>query len=150
MPFEIPHYQYTENMPVQDWQLQEGTLTVCGYLCKKAICRFKGNDFTAWYAPELKISNGPQKFGGLPGLILKVHDSDKHYNFECIKIESHTKKFPVIMFDEERYQKTERTKLRQLEKDIHNDYFKIADIKLTINGSNTTFKAIPFHPIELE
>lgn len=27
----------------------------------------------AWYAPEIPISNGPQTYGGLPGLILELH-----------------------------------------------------------------------------
>ena len=29
--------------------------------------------YTAWYAPEIPISNGPETFGGLPGLILELH-----------------------------------------------------------------------------
>ena len=28
---------------------------------------------TAWFSPQIPISNGPQMFGGLPGLILEVH-----------------------------------------------------------------------------
>ncbi len=27
----------------------------------------------AWYAPEIPISNGPETYGGLPGLILELH-----------------------------------------------------------------------------
>ena len=149
MPRFIPDNQYTEEIPVQDWKLQDDTLTVCGYLCQKATCRFRGNDFTAWFTPELPISNGPWKFGGLPGLILKIHDSGEHYNFECIKIESHTKKFPIILFDEKRYQKIERTKLRQLEKDIHENYYKFAPIT-TMEGVPIKFDPIPYHPLELE
>ena len=149
MPVGIPHSQYTEEIPVQDWQLQDDTLTVCGYLCQKATCRFRGNDFTAWFAPELPISNGPWKFGGLPGLILKIQDSGEHYIFECIKIESHAKKNPIIMFDEKRYQKIERIKLRQLEKEIHANYYKFTALT-TDDGIPFKFIPIPYHPLELE
>lgn len=29
---------------------------------------------TAWYTPDIPISNGPENYGGLPGLILEIND----------------------------------------------------------------------------
>ena len=29
---------------------------------------------TAWYTPQIPVSNGPEEFGGLPGLILEIND----------------------------------------------------------------------------
>ncbi len=29
---------------------------------------------TAWYTPQISITNGPAMYQGLPGLILEVHD----------------------------------------------------------------------------
>jgi len=151
MPLGVPHYQYTEEIPIQDWKLLDDTLTVCGYLCQKATCRFRGNDFVAWFAPELPIPNGPWKFGGLPGLILKVNDTALHYVFECIKIESHTTKFPIFMSDNKFYQKIDRVKLRQLDKAIYNNYYKVADTQATYaDGTPVKFTPIPYHPLELE
>jgi GLPGLI family protein len=32
---------------------------------------------TAWYTPQVPVSNGPAKYQGLPGLILEVNDGKK-------------------------------------------------------------------------
>jgi len=151
MPRAIPSYQYSEDTPVQEWTLHDDTLSLCGYLCQKATCRFRGNDFTAWFAPELPIPNGPWEFGGLPGLILKVYDDDGHYVFEGIQIESYSKKYPIYRNNEKYYQKTDRIKLRKLEKDIYEDYYKVREGKVTnSDGSPAKFTPVPYHPLEWE
>lgn len=35
--------------------------------------------YTAWYTPEIPISNGPEAYGGLPGLILELHSPKMVY-----------------------------------------------------------------------
>lgn len=88
VPFDT--YTFEEEMESPDWTLERDTLTVCGYNCKKATTTYFGRNYTAWYAPEIPISEGPWKFFGLPGLILKVEDDREHYSFECISIEKPT------------------------------------------------------------
>ena len=150
-PHGIPNFQYTERLPTQNWQLYDETRTIMGYLCQKATTRFRGRDFVAWFAPEIPISNGPWKFGGLPGLILKVYDTDKHFVFEAIKIERHRDPFPMKMFDPNRYRITDRTTLRQLDKDIHRDFFTVGEMRATDrDGNPVQFTPIPFYPLELE
>jgi len=143
------HSQYTEEIQKMDWNLHDDTLIICGYSCQKATCRFRGRDYVAWFAAEIPISNGPWKFGGLPGLILKVYDTEKYYEFECIKIESHPKKYPILMTDTKRYRSIERTKLNQLNKEIYADYFKF-NPRLGPDGTPIKFIPIPYHPLELE
>ena len=57
------------------------------YECQKAQCYFRGRQWTAWFAPGIPISDGPWKFGGLPGLITEVYDQAKQYYFSIIGLE---------------------------------------------------------------
>ena len=152
MPHFIPNYQYSENLPVQEWDLHDDTITVCGYLCQKATCHFRGREYTAWFAPEIPVGNGPWKFGGLPGLILKVYDSERFYVFECIKIESHTKKYPIIKYDEKIFKKIEQSKLRQLDKSMYKDFYTVGGWNVSKTGAPPydKFIPLPYHPLELE
>jgi len=79
-------YIYEENKVDRKWILQEGTLKVCGYECNKAVASFGGREWTVWYTPEITISDGPWKFYGLPGLILKASDATATHTFEAITI----------------------------------------------------------------
>lgn len=76
--------QYDDFFDKPNWQLQEGTDTVAGYDCQKATLNFRGRNYTAWFTTEIPISEGPLKLFGLPGLILKVEDSEKLFSFVMI------------------------------------------------------------------
>lgn len=86
VPFNT--YMYEEELEAPEWRLEFDTSEVCGYVCQKATATFFGRNYTAWYAPEIAINEGPWKFIGLPGLILKVEDDRGHYSFECVAIET--------------------------------------------------------------
>jgi GLPGLI family protein len=59
---------------VQDpWKLEEVTKTMLGHVCKKATRKNKmGKNVVAWYATDISVSAGPDRFGSLPGLILQL------------------------------------------------------------------------------
>lgn len=67
------------------WQLTEETKDIGKFKCFKAITRFRGRNYIAWYSPEIPIGLGPLKFSGLPGLILEIADEDKEF---IVKFES--------------------------------------------------------------
>lgn len=152
MPMELEkrhNSQYTEPMPVQDWAISDDTLSVSGYLCQKATCRFRGREYIAWFTMDIPVSNGPWKFGGLPGLIMKVYDEDKLFVYECVGIESHKQKYPIKLLDGfKSYNKTDRAKLTKLKKTIQGDYYRIVGLK---PYEGRTFpKLPPYNPMELE
>ncbi|WP_196896083.1 GLPGLI family protein [Aureivirga marina] len=92
-----------DKLPEYEWTLENETKQIGNYTCYKATAttqmrdlqaearqmrenmRKKGNGnkkiepiikevkITVWYTPQIPISVGPEKFGGLPGLILEAN-----------------------------------------------------------------------------
>jgi len=159
LPLNMDKYNswYSEILPKQYWKISDDTLTVAGYLCQKATCKFRGRDYTAWFTTDIPINNGPWKFGGLPGLILKVYDIDKQYVFECVEIENYKQNYPIKMYKEyTHYKKTDRQKLLKIKKRLQENYFQITagTIGVTFGyGSDNKEKIpnfAPYNPLELE
>lgn len=78
-------YVYTESIPDFNWKLVAGIDTICGQVCHKATCDFRGRSWEAWYS-NIPNPNGPWKFHGLPGLIMKVVDSKGDHVFEAVAL----------------------------------------------------------------
>ena len=71
-----------------EWKLHDAQDTVFSYPCKRADIVYSGRNYVAWYAFEIPIPDGPWKFYGLPGLILRVEDKERCFLFEAIGIET--------------------------------------------------------------
>lgn len=62
----------------------------------KATVAYGGRNYTAWFAPDIPISDGPYKFSGLPGLIISLKDDDSRYLFLLDKMMPYQdKKLPL-------------------------------------------------------
>ncbi len=71
------------------WQIIDRTDTILlGYPCQKAITSYAGRNYNAWFSTEIPISDGPFKFHGLPGLIVKISDEQNQHSFELVKIQN--------------------------------------------------------------
>lgn len=81
-------YKYEEPADLFRWKLQPGLDTIMGYEVQLATTRFGGRHWQAWFARDIPISDGPYKFHGLPGLILKLTDSQNHYTFKIQSLSS--------------------------------------------------------------
>lgn len=90
-------FRYEEDMPELEWELTDSVTNVLGYECHSAVCNFRGREWTAFYSEEIPLMEGPWKLYGLPGLIMKASDNDRHYNFECIGIKSNADR-PITMY----------------------------------------------------
>lgn len=74
-----------EKRPVL-WKLAPEKMVIGNMNCQKATTTFGGRNWEAWFTNEIAVNDGPYKFYGLPGLIVKLNDSEHQHNFEIIQI----------------------------------------------------------------
>lgn len=77
-------FQYKELKKEILWEIKPDISTINGFKCQKATTFYGGRRYEAWFSKEIPISDGPYKFSGLPGLIIKISDTKGHYVFELI------------------------------------------------------------------
>lgn len=75
---------YQEDRPVK-WEVSNVVEKQNGYSAQKAVAEFGGRVWTAWFTKEIPLSDGPYKFSGLPGLIVKLEDDKGDYKFDLAK-----------------------------------------------------------------
>lgn len=150
----LDKFVYEEPIPAMEWTLQQDTEVICGYPCRKATTSFRGRDWTVWYCPEIPIDNGPWKFGGLPGLILKAESADNEHKFEATTIRNSSR---VIGLEKSRHQKTTREKYQKTLKHVKGNLLQaLMDNPLLPkdeNGNRMMASGLYppfFNPIELE
>lgn len=81
----IDVYQINDKLFDWNWQISNETKEIAGYTCRKATSNLMGYYFEAWYTDEIPINIGPEKFDGLPGLILYVKAGTMEYIAYSIK-----------------------------------------------------------------
>lgn len=59
---------------------------ILGYHCKLVKTKFRGRNYKIWYTKDIPVSSGPWKFFGLPGLILKVENDDRLFEYMATRI----------------------------------------------------------------
>lgn len=78
------YFQYEDDINPQEWDMSsDSSKTILGYECQMATCKFRGREWTAWFALDIPISDGPWKLSGLPGLIMEAYDRGNQHWF-CI------------------------------------------------------------------
>ncbi len=145
-------FLYEEELPKQTWTVCDEKQEILGYPCQKATTQYLGRDYTAWFTTKIPISNGPWKFGGLPGMILNVADAEGHYVFECTGIEQLKEKVPIVKY-EFNYIKTTRKELNKVIKRMHDDlmaYIQSADPNVRVHIREGATAKQPYNPIERE
>lgn len=65
-----------------NWNISAEKAKIGSYNTQKATTEFGGRQWVAWFAADIPLQDGPYKFHGLPGLIVKVEDAEKNYSWE--------------------------------------------------------------------
>lgn len=78
-------YSYTEEQPII-WKILPETVTIGEYKTQKAETNFGGRKWYAWFTMDLPFQDGPYKFSGLPGLIVKAQDIKGYYTFDLMQV----------------------------------------------------------------
>lgn len=91
------------------WEIVAENDTIFGYLCQKAKINYSGRHYTAWFTDQIPINDGPWKFVGLPGLILKVVDDQDLFQWVAIGLENID---ADIVMDEVKYENVNPTLFR--------------------------------------
>jgi GLPGLI family protein len=57
------------------WEILPDKQKIGEYMAQKATTSYGGRDWIAWFTADLPFQDGPYKFYGLPGLIVKIEDT---------------------------------------------------------------------------
>lgn len=146
-----PPLRYEEPAPKFGWVTSATDSTVLTYPCTAAQMSFRRRDYRALFTMSIPLSVGPWKFGGLPGLILKIEDAKQDYIFTAIAIRSVNE--GIHLWDW-KYQENSRKDIRKYVERMHKKpktYMRIVTNGMVMfrDGDADTV-SFPYNPIELE
>ena len=144
---DFNQYRYTEPWPSMQWTLGTEKQTICGYQCQKATCHWRGRDYEAWFTSAIPLKSGPWKFGGLPGLIMKIYDTKHLYTWEAVSVENGS--FPILQLEERFFKDSNRKKVLKMQRDWNVKFHELADAMIVGTETRVTTR-YPFDQLELE
>lgn len=162
LPLETGILKYQEEVPGLSWEFQDSDpLTIIGYECSKATTEFAGRKYTAWFATEIPLPFGPYKFGGLPGLILRIEDSEKQFVWQAEGLEKSSAPVNDYSYDIEKSvstQDADKAIRRSIEDPLAFLQSFLGSGKIMVKGKDGRFKrqestsseVNPYKPLELK
>lgn len=76
----LDNYKVAEERKIT-WKIDSEKQKIGDWNTQKAEADFGGRHWIAWFASDIPIQDGPYKFHGLPGLIVKLEDKTKSHVF---------------------------------------------------------------------
>ena len=144
-------YSYFEKIPKISWKILNKKEQILGYQTNQATARFAGRDYIAWFTTQIPVSDGPYKFQGLPGLILKITDTKNNFLFTAIAIEknkyvnTNSKMGKIIPTTKEKYADLKKSSVTNFVQFINST----SDVMVSPVNTSEKPKEKPYNPIEL-
>ena len=85
MNIGIDYYKVSDDRKLI-WNILPDRQKIGDFNTQKATTEFAGRKWEAWFSSELPFQDGPYKFHGLPGLIIKLQDHTGTHQFELAGI----------------------------------------------------------------
>lgn len=123
------------------WKILAEKQKIGEFDSQKAETNLYGRKWTAWFTTEIPIQDGPYKFHGLPGLIVKIEDETKSYSFDLKGVAKYIENNKLKIDDETNYEKEisiDQKKYKKLFVELRNDPAK--SIREMMNQSGADFK----------
>lgn len=105
------------------WVIHKEFLKINDINCQKATAKYKGREWEAWFSKDYPVNDGPYKFNGLPGLIVRVRDSEDDHVFNLIQVKKVNTMFSLVPKNSKKITEQEYKKL------LKNDVFSPEDIE---------------------
>lgn len=91
-------YKVSEDRKI-NWKISSEKEKIGEWSAQKAEADFAGRHWTAWFSTEIPIQDGPYKFQGLPGLIVKIEDKTGSHRMELRGIRNITGDLDINVFE---------------------------------------------------
>ena len=82
-----------------NWKILPEKEKIGEWNAQKAEADFAGRHWIAWFSTEIPIQDGPYKFRGLPGLIVKIEDKTGSHKMELKGIKNITGNVDINVFE---------------------------------------------------
>lgn len=92
------HYKVSDDRKL-NWKMSAEKQKIGEWNTQKAETEFGGRKWIAWFTSDIPIQDGPYKFHGLPGLIVKLEDRTKSHIFTLQAVKN-IKYIPSDIFGE--------------------------------------------------
>lgn len=147
-------YIYTDSLNNIDWSISDSAKTILGYSVQMATCKYRGHHWTAWFAPDVPVSDGPWKLHGLPGLIMEAYDTKAYHHFVLVGIRK-VADMPIVMskayVGTKKFEKVERKNFLKMQRQYLEDTMGMIKLETGIDfDPASSRKQLVYKPLETE
>ena len=148
---DFKEYFVVNTNDAMQWKLYKETKNYNGYQLQKATTNFGGRKWTAWFAKDVEISEGPYKFRGLPGLIFLLNDSENNFVYKLVKNVKLNSTYNTSNFLENHYDQKPLTVKNEIFNKYLVDFYENPTRQMGENikaGGNASINGKPIQSVE--